>query len=92
MERNEVRHALRTPLTVIKGVLALLARADDVLDLETRADLIARSVEQVRHLEATLDLIEPAFPSDSEDDVVIVLYEENADGEVNLAWPAADTA
>lgn len=91
MERDEVRHALRTPLTVIKGVLALLARADDVLDPATRADLIARSIEQMKHLEAALDLIEPTFPSAAEDDVVIVLYEETADG-VNLAWSGADTA
>jgi len=91
MERDEVRHSLRTPLTVIKGVLSLLARADEVLDPVTRADLIARSVEQVRNLEAAIDSIEPSFPAAIEDEVVVVLYEETADG-VNLRWPAADTA
>jgi hypothetical protein len=91
MERDDVRHALRTPLTVIKGVLSLLARADDVMDPITRADLIARSVEQVKFLEAAIGRIEATFPSNGEDDVVIVLYEETADG-VNLRWSAADTA
>ena len=91
MERDEVRHALRTPLTVIKGVLSLLARADDVMDPITRADLIARSVEQVKFLEAAIGHIEATFPSNGDDDVVIVLYEETADG-VNLRWSAADTA
>ena len=90
MERDDVRHALRTPLTVIKGVLSLLARADEVIDPVTRSDLIARSVEQVRNLEAAIDRVEAAVPA-PDDEVVIVLYEETPDG-VNLAWSAADTA
>jgi hypothetical protein len=56
----------------------------------TRADLIARSVEQVVNLEAAIDRVEAAFPA-PDDEVVIVLYEETPDG-VNLAWSAADTA
>ena len=91
MEQDDFRHALRTPLTVIKGVLSLLARADDVLDPITRADLIRRSVDQVRILEAAIDRVEATFPALPDDEVVIVLYEETPEG-VNLVWPVADTA
>jgi signal transduction histidine kinase len=93
MERDEVRHALRTPLTVIKGVLSLLARADDVLDPVTRADLIARSIEQIRILETAIDRIEGTFPGTDESDNVIVLYEEDADGNVvGPSWHPAESA
>jgi signal transduction histidine kinase len=92
MEQDEMRHALRTPLTVIKGVLSLLARADDVLDPVTRADLIERSCQQVQILESAIDRVELTFPT-PDDDKVIVLYEEDANGVVTgPLWPAAETA
>ena len=93
MDQDEVRHALRTPLTVIKGVLSLLARADDVLDPITRADLIARSVQQVQILETVIDRVELTFHSSEEEDKVIVLYQEDANGVVTgPMWSAAETA
>jgi signal transduction histidine kinase len=91
MKREEVRHTLRTPLTVIKGVMSLLARADDILDPVTRADLIRRSVEQILILEAAIDRVEGTFPEPLEEENVIVLYEETAEG-FNLPLFAADTA
>ena len=76
MHRDEVRHVLRTPLTVVKGVLRLLENpSGPQLPPEIRAELITRANVQLRHLERALETVEAHF-SDSPEKDVIVLYEE----------------
>lgn len=77
MNREQVAHELRTPLTTIRGVLQLIAEkrlafvAPEVVD-----DLVRRAVTQVTKLQAVIDRVETEFPTDDEEDRVIVLYEE----------------
>ena len=76
MHRDEVRHNLRTPLTVVKGVLRLLELVqDDQLPKDVRAELIDRANGQVRKLEAAIEAVESQFSDNAEYDVA-VLHEE----------------
>lgn len=76
MERDEVRHSLRTPLTVVKGVLRLLEGfPEDRMPADVRTELIERANAQVRVLEDAIEEIEREFSDSSEYDV-IVLHEE----------------
>lgn len=76
MHRDEVRHVLRTPLTVVKGVLRLLEQSRETpLPDQLRTELIERANAQVRTLEVAIEQVEREFKDSAEYDV-IVLHEE----------------
>ncbi|MFP5353492.1 MAG: hypothetical protein ACLGIB_13125 [Actinomycetota bacterium] len=79
MHRDEVRHILRTPLTVVKGVLRLLeVPRVTPLPEKLKVELIQRANAQVETLERAIEGVELHFP-DSEEYDVIVLHEEIVD-------------
>ena len=76
MHRDEVRHVLRTPLTVVKGVLRLLELSGETpLPDGVKTELIERANIQVRTLERAIEKVEREFKDSAEYDV-IVLHEE----------------
>lgn len=76
MHRDEVRHVLRTPLTVVKGVLRLLEQTRDTpLPDQVKSELIERANAQVKILERAIEDVEQQFKDSAEYDV-IVLHEE----------------
>lgn len=76
MHRDEVRHVLRTPLTVVKGVLRLLEQSRGTpLPDSLKAELIERANAQVEILERAIEDVERQFKDSAEYDV-IVLHEE----------------
>ena len=76
MHRDEVRHVLRTPLTVVKGVLRLLEQTRETpLPDQVKIELIERANAQVKILERAIEDVEQQFKDSAEYDV-IVLHEE----------------
>lgn len=72
MHRDEVRHLLRTPLTVVKGVLRLLQLERESLPEDVRAELIERANLQVLRLERAVEHVERHFSDAAEYDVIVV--------------------
>lgn len=79
MDREEVAHELRTPMTTIKGVLRLLTvgRLAE-FSPEDAADLLDRAWQQVRKMEEVIGEVEAQFGSSADTEEAIVICEEPA--------------
>ena len=79
MDRDQVAHDLRTPMTTIKGVLRLLASGRFALFApDDAADLLERAWQQVRRLEDVVRNVEAEFAMRPDAETAVVLYEERA--------------
>ena len=80
MDREEVEHQLRTPLTTIKGVLRLLSTGRLAESSPKDAtDLMDRAWKQLIKLEQVVKAVEDQFLSRTDDETATVLYQEPAD-------------
>ena len=80
MDREEVEHQLRTPLTTIKGVLRLLSTGRLAESSPKDAtDLMDRAWQQLIKLEQVVKAVEGQFLSRTDGETATVLYEERAD-------------
>ncbi|MFP5351801.1 MAG: histidine kinase dimerization/phospho-acceptor domain-containing protein [Actinomycetota bacterium] len=76
MRRKEAGHYLRSPLTVVKGMLELVLRRWDSLDDEQRRDYVRKALDATNRVVVAIEVVEAKILHN--ENITVVLEDANA--------------